>query len=270
MTNMAVMTKLHLREKKVNSLLSVGLDSDLAQLPERFQKEKFPQFAFNKWIIEQTHEYVSCYKPNLAFYEARGDKGVAELKMTVEYLQENYPDIFLIADAKRADIGSTNKGYVSSIFDWLNFDAITLHPYLGREALAPFLEREDKVSIILCRTSNPGAGEFQDLSVNGTPLWKVVAKRVNDDWNKNKNCMLVVGATYPTEMAEIRKEVGEMTLLVPGVGAQGGDVSSVMNAGMNSAGNGLIINSARGIIFAENPAKEAKKLCEEIRGYKIT
>ena len=265
---MSIINKYNKRAKKINSLLCIGLDSDFNKLPERFKKMEFPQFEFNKWIIEETHEYASAYKPNSAFYEARGDKGMRELKMTIEYLQENYPDIFTILDAKRADIGNTNSGYVEAIFDWLGFDAITLHPYLGEEALQPFLDRKDKGCIVLCRTSNSGAGEFQDLTFENKPLWQIVAEKVFYDWNKNDNCMLVVGATYPEEMKKIRSIVGDMTFLVPGIGAQGGDIKAVLNAGLNRDKLGLIINSSRGIIFSENPKKEAQKLCEEIRKYK--
>jgi len=265
-----IIDKYNQRAKKINSLLCVGLDADFEKLPEKFKQMENPQFEFNKWIIEETNEYAAAFKPNSAFYEARGDKGLQELKMTMDYLIEKYPDIFTILDAKRADIGNTNNGYVMSIFDWLGFDAVTLHPYLGKEALLPFLERGDKGSIILCRTSNPGAPEFQDLEIEGAPLWEIVAKKVASDWNKNKNCMLVVGATYPEEMKKIRGLVGDMTFLVPGIGAQGGNISDVMKAGFNSEGLGLIINSARGIIFAENPRKEVQKLCEEISKYGAT
>ena len=243
---------------------------------------EFPQFEFNKWIIEETHEYAAAYKPNSAFYEARGDAGMKELKMTMDYLIKNYPDIFTILDAKRADIGNTNNGYVTAIFDWLRFDAVTLYPYLGKEALLPFLERKDKASIILCRTSNPGAGDFQDLEVadpstvlRAKPLWQVIAERVSKNWNKNNNCMLVVGATYPEKMRKIREITrdipsdfpSEITFLVPGVGVQGGDIKSVLETGLNSEGLGLIINSSRGIIFSADPKSEAQKLCEEIRKY---
>ena len=266
--NSNMLDKYNKRAKKINSLLCVGLDADFDKIPQRFLKLEFPQFEFNKWIIEETQEYTSAYKPNSAFYEARGDKGIKELKMTMDYLIKNYPDIFTILDAKRADIGNTNNGYVTSIFDWLGFDAVTLHPYLGSEALKPFLERKDKASIILCRTSNEGAGEFQDLEIDSKPLWQIVAEKVSKDWNKNKNCMLVVGATYPEEMKKIRSLVGDLTFLVPGIGAQGGDLKSVMKVGLNNEGLGLIINSARSIIFAENPKEEARKLCGEIRKYK--
>jgi orotidine-5'-phosphate decarboxylase len=262
-----IIDKYNKRAKPINSLLCVGLDSDFSKIPDSFKTSAMPQFEFNKWIIEETNEYAASYKMNIAFYEARGDQGIKELKETMEYLKVYYPEIFTICDCKRADIGNTNQGYVDSLFDWFGFDAITLHPYLGEEALVPFLERGDKGCIVLCRTSNLGASELQDLVVEGKPIWQIVAERVSEVWNKKNNCMLVVGATYPEEMKKIREIAGDMTFLVPGIGAQGGDLESVMKAGLNSEGLGLIINSSRGIIFANNPKKEAQKLCEEIRKY---
>jgi orotidine-5'-phosphate decarboxylase len=262
-------------------------------------------FEFNMEIIEATHDLVSAYKPNSAFYEARGADGVLQLKMTMDYLRDNYPEIVTIDDAKRADIGSTNEGYAQSIFDYFGFDGVTIHPYLGREAMQPFLDREDKGLIVLCRTSNPGAGEFQDLMVGsrvkpgttgsepGTtgsepgmtgsepwmtgaqPLYKVVAEKVVSEWNKHGNCLLVTGATYPEELAEIRAIAGEMTFLVPGIGAQGGDVEKTVKAGLNSQKAGMIINSARGIIFAGSgedfadvARTEAMALREEINKWR--
>lgn len=274
---MPIIDKYNLRVKKVNSLVCVGLDSDYSKLPDKFKKSKSSQFDFNKWIIEQTYQYVAAYKPNIAFYEARGDQGIRELKQTMDYLRKKHPDIFTICDCKRADIGNTNQGYVDSLFDWFGFDAITIHPYLGSEALEPFLIRKDNGCIILCRTSNSGAGELQDLKVksffakaskNEQPLWRYIATMVVRKWNKNNNCMLVVGATYPKEMKTIRALTGDMTFLVPGVGAQGGNVEDVVKSGLNSKGNGLIINSARGIIFSDNPAREAVKLKDEINLYR--
>ncbi len=256
------------RADAVNSLLCVGLDPDFDKLPERFKEAQFPQFEFNKWIIDETHEFVAAFKPNAAFYEARGPKGWDELKMTIDYITTEHPDIFTILDAKRADIGNTNNGYVSAIFDWLGFDAVTVHPYLGHEAVRPFLDRKDKVSIILCRTSNPGAGDFQDLVSGETPVWQHVAEKVSKEWNENNNCMLVVGATYPDEMKVIRTVVGDMTFLVPGVGAQGGEVQATVEAGKNSAGRGMIISSSRGIIFSENPKDAARTLRDEINSYR--
>lgn len=235
--------------KKNNSLLCVGLDQS--------------EFEFNQKIIDQTHDLVCAYKPNFAFYEALGTRGWENLKKTVEYIQRYHSGVVTIADAKRADIGSTNAGYVKAIFDELKFDAVTVNPYFGREALQPFLDRKDKGIIILCKTSNPGSGEFQD------GLWEKVAKNVVSEWNKNNNCLLVAGATYPDELKKIREIVGEMTLLVPGIGAQGGEVEKTVKAGLNSKKAGLIINSSRGIIFSANPRLEAQKLKEAINKYRL-
>lgn len=256
--------KYNQRVDTATSLLCVGLDSDFERIPEPFRHHEYPLFTFNRWLIEQTHTAVSAYKPNIAFYEARGDRGLSALRMTMEYLHLHHPDILTICDAKRADIGSTSQAYASAIFDWYGFDAVTLNPYLGRDALEPFLERADKGCIILCRTSNPGAGEFQDLPVAGRPLWQVVAETVRNQWNSNNNCMLVVGATYPDELKQVRNLVGDMTLLIPGIGAQGGDIESTLNAGLNSAGKGLIISASRSIIFADQPGDAAKTLREQI------
>lgn len=269
-----IIDKYNSRADKVNSLVCVGLDSEYEKIPANFKEKEFPQFEFNKWIIDQTAQFAAAFKPNAAFYEARGEQGCHELKLTIDYIKEHHGDIFTVLDAKRADIGNTNNGYVKAVFDDLGFDAITLHPYLGKEALKPFLDRADKVSIILCRTSNPGAKEFQDLNVvqasglPAKPIWQIVAEHVHEEWNYNHNCMIVVGATYPEEMRAIRSLVGNITLLVPGVGAQGGDVEAVVKAGMNSKKFGIIINSSRGIIFAQNPGEEAKKLKEEINKYR--
>jgi orotidine-5'-phosphate decarboxylase len=264
----SVIDKYNRRAKAVNSLLCVGLDSDYERLPERFKAAESPQFAFNQWIIDQTHPYASAYKPNIAFYEARGEAGLTGLALTSAYLRDHHPDILTICDAKRADIGSTNQGYVTAIFDRLGFDAVTLNPYLGREALDPFLARADKGCVILCRTSNPGAGEFQDVESGGVPLWQIIAERVRDHWNAHGNCMLVAGATYPDELRRIREMVGEITLLVPGVGAQGGDVERTVRAGLNAAGLGLIVNSSRGIIFSDDPGDSARALRDEINRFR--
>lgn len=257
--------------KKNNSLTCVGLDSDLPRLPQGLS-----QFEFNKKIIDATADLVCAYKPNSAFYEAQGDRGITELKMTCDYLRKKYPEIPVILDAKRADVGNTNEGYVKFAFDYLGVDAITLHPYLGKEAIEPFLQKKDKGIIILCRTSNPGAGELQDLMINKRPLYKIIAQKVAKKWNKNKNCLLVVGATYPRELTEVRKIVGdEMTLLVPGIGVQGGDLKKTLRAGLNSQGRRLIINSSRSIIFAssgkdfaERAREETKKLRKAINIYR--
>lgn len=248
--------------------------SFLNKLTAKWQEGKFvcvgldPQnstniFDFNKKIIDQTADLVCAYKPNSAFYEAHGLEGFRALEKTTRYLRENYPDIFLLLDAKRADIGSTNEGYVKAIFDELKFDAVTVHPYLGKEALQPFLERVDKGIFVLVRTSNPGAGEFQDLKIAGKPLYQIVAQHVKE-WNTSGNLGVVVGATYPKELKMVRDIVGDIPILIPGVGVQGGDVAATAKAGKDSRGWGMIISSSRGIIFAKDPKTATLKLHQEI------
>lgn len=251
-----------------NSLLCVGIDPVLENLPEEYKKQPDALFAFSKSIIEMTHEYVVAYKPNSAFYEALGSSGIEQLHNVCTYLKETYPEILILLDAKRADIGTTNEAYARFAFEYLGADAITLHPYLGQEAIQPFLDRNEKGCIILCRTSNPGAAEFQDLMVDGRPLYQHVAQRVSQTWNSNKNCMLVVGATYPQELAQVRKIVGDMPILVPGIGAQGGDLKETLNAGLTSDRRGLLITITRSIIYAENPHDEARKMMQDINNYR--
>lgn len=182
-----------------------------------------------------------------------GAAGIEELKRTCDYIREKYPAIPIIVDLKRADIGNTNKHYATFAFDYLGSDAVTVHPWLGREAVQPFLDYKDKGIIVLCRTSNDGAGEFQDLQADRLPIYMHVAKNVSKKWNSNGNCLLVVGATYPEEIARVRRQVGsDMVFLVPGFGAQGGDAEAVIKAGTNKAGRGLIINSARAILYASD------------------
>jgi orotidine-5'-phosphate decarboxylase len=272
---MTFQEKLDKAIKKNKSLLCVGLDSDISKLssggrdfPVGTPTEQYlSQLSFNKYIIEATADLVCSYKLNTAFYESIGHEGINALKDTCDYLVKKYPEIPIIIDAKRADIGNTNKGYVQFIFSYLSADAVTVQPYLGEEAIRPFLDMKDKGVIVLCRTSNKGSGEFQDLKIGNTTLYKIVAKNVSEKWNKNKNCLLVVGATYPDELKEVRKIVGEMTLLVPGIGAQGGDLEATLKAGLNSKKQGVIINSSRGIIFAKNPRDEAMKLRNEINKF---
>lgn len=260
--------KYNARADKVNSLLCVGLDPDFAKLPEKFKRAANPQFEFNKYIIDATHEYAASFKPNAAFYEERGEAGMRELKMTIDYLRQNFPDIFTICDIKRGDIGNTNEAYARTYYDYFGFDAVTMHAYMGREPLKYFLDRKDKACIILCRTSNPGAGELQDLQISGKSLWQIVAEKVRDEWNYNNNCMLVIGATYPGELKKTRQIIGEMTLLVPGIGAQSGDIRATVEAGLNSAKKGMIINTSRAVIFSSDPATAAKKLRDEINQYR--
>jgi orotidine-5'-phosphate decarboxylase len=261
---MSVGEKFAVRSRAVDSLLCVGLDPEMERVPQRFHSAKDPLFEFCRWIIEQTHAFTAAYKPNMAFFEAHGNAGRNALDRSIEYLRKEHPEIVTVCDAKRGDIGNTNRGYVSAIFDVMGFDAVTLHPYLGKESLAPFLARKDKASIILCRTSNAGAGELQDLLIDGQPLWECVARRVATEWNQNGNCMLVVGATYPEEMRRIRAVAPEMVFLVPGIGAQGGDVNAVVEAGLDARGGGLMIASSRSILYSDDPAAAARKLRDEI------
>ena len=211
---------------------------------------------FCKTLIEPAAEQAGCFKPNIAFFERYGSKGVYALEEIVRWMRTLAPDVPVILDAKRADIGNTNEGYAEFAFDHLKVDAITVHPYLGHEAMEPFLRRSDKGVIVLCRTSTPGAGEFQDLVIKGKncPLYVDVAEKVTDKrtWNKNGNCGVVVGATYPEELIQVRSIVGEMPILIPGVGAQGGDAASAAKNGMNSAGTGHIINTSSGAMFASD------------------
>jgi len=252
--------KYNARVDAADSLLCVGLDSDIGKLPAAYRNHYAPQLAFNRHIIDATAEYAAAFKFNMAFYEANGAAGWRQLAQSLAYLRQRHPDILIISDAKRADIGNTSNAYARAIFDRLGFDAVTLNPYLGRDALQPFLDYADKACIILCRTSNPGSAEFQNLRVDSKPLWQIVAEKTAAEWNANGNCMLVASATNPQEMAQIRAIAGEMTLLVPGVGAQGGDLAAAVEAGLNRAGRGLIINSSRGIIFADDPAHAARGL----------
>lgn len=262
--------------QKNNSLLCVGLDADMDKIPAHIAAQPDPLFAFNKAIIDATADIVCAYKPNSAFYEAEGPEGIRQLKLTVDYIHTTYPDVPVILDAKRGDIGNTNDKYMAYIYEYLNVDAVTLHPYLGGESLAPFLHRADKGAIIMCRNSNPGAEELQNLDVAGRPLYEFMAERVTTQWNANNNCLLVVGATVPNEAKRIREIVGDdMWFLVPGVGSQGGDIEATVRASINSRGNGIAINSARGIIYASNSEDfaeaarhEALKTRDEINKYR--
>jgi orotidine-5'-phosphate decarboxylase len=261
---MTFIKKLETRMDKVNSLLCVGLDPDLEKIPSQFLTNKDPIFEFNKWIISQTHEYVCAYKPNSAFYESYGSKGIESLKKTCDYIYENHPDIPVIIDAKRGDIGHTNAKYAQYVFEYLGADAVTLQPYLGSEALEEFFKYKNKGLIILCRTSNQGAGEFQDLLVDddSKPLWQKIAKEISSTWVKKSKAdlLLVIGATYPLELKKVRELCPDMTFLVPGVGSQGGSLEKTLLFGCNKNKKGIIINSSRGIIYSHNPRQSMIEL----------
>lgn len=254
--------------------LCVGLDTDYEKLPEKFKRQPVGDalFNFNREIIEATAPHCGVYKPNVAFYEGYGLEGLDALIRTNRFIRERYPVHPIILDAKRADIGNTNTGYVKAAFGVLQAHAITVHPYLGKEALAPFLNEKDRGVFVLCHTSNPGAGEFQELKSGGEELFRIVAGNVSRDWNDNGNCGLVMGATYPKQLAEIRDVAGDLPLLIPGIGAQGGDLGQTVLNGLNSAKQGIIINASRSILYASSgndfaaaAAAEAAHLTAEIR-----
>ena len=249
--------------KRKQSFLCVGLDSDIDRIPKHLLSAQDPILEFNKQIIDATKDYAVAYKPNIAFYEAFGAKGWDTLKKTVEYIPE---DIFTIADAKRGDIGNTSKMYAKAFFEQMDFDAITVAPYMGSDSVTPFLEFKDKWVILLAATSNPGGLDFQHNEIDGQKLYhKVIQKSL--EWGDQENMMYVVGATRPEALKEIRSIIPNHFLLIPGVGAQGGSLKEVCKNGM-STDCGLLVNSSRGIIFAdstENFALEASRQAEVIQ-----
>lgn len=262
---MNALQKYEARVAAIDSLLCVGLDPDFAKLPARFQTCSHPQFAFCKHLIDATHDSTASYKLNIAFFEARGAQGFEELKLVTDYLRSNYPNVLLLCDAKRGDTDNTSAQYAATVFDWFGFDGITVHPYMGNEGLKPFLERRDKAVIVLCL--NIGGYHFQSLPMaDGKLLWEAVAELVCGEWNQFGNCMLVVGATGDSDMRKARALAGDMTFLVPGIGAQGGDLDAVVGDGLNSRGTGLIIVAARSVIFAEDPTRAAADLRDRING----
>lgn len=249
--------------KKKRSFLCVGLDSDIAKIPSHLLEEEDPVFAFNKAIVDATAEVAIAYKPNIAFYECRGVEGWRSLEKTVAYIKENYPEIFTIADAKRGDIGNTSQMYAKAFLETLDFDAITVAPYMGEDSVTPFLQYEGKWVVLLALTSNKGAFDFQFFAENGEKLYERVLKK-SQEWGNDRNMMYVVGATKADMLEGIRKIVPEHFLLVPGVGAQGGSLEEVARYGMNNH-CGLIVNSSRGIIFADKTENFARRAGEEAR-----
>jgi orotidine-5'-phosphate decarboxylase len=231
-----------------DSLVCVGLDPEIERLPPSIAVQPSPIFQFNKAIIDATADLVCAYKPQFAHYAAY--EAEDQLERTIEYIHRSYPGIPVILDSKRGDVGNTAVRYAIEAFERYGADAVTVNPYLGGDSLEPFLQYGDKGVIILCRTSNPGGRDLQDLEVGGRKLYQVVADMVARRWNTRGNCLLVVGATQPRELAEVREIVGNMPFLVPGVGAQGGDVALAVTNGQTSDGAGLIISSSRGILYA--------------------
>jgi orotidine-5'-phosphate decarboxylase len=243
-------TKLSAAWASNNSLLCVGLDPYPAKLPISLRDRPNAIFKFNKAIIDDTHDLVCAYKPQIAYFASQAAED--QLLMTMDYLLSAYPHIPVILDAKRGDIGSTAEQYALEAFVRFKADAVTVNPYLGADSITPFTSYNDKGVVILCRTSNAGAQDFQDLHIEGQPLYLRVAEKVAREWNKNGNCMLVVGATWPEQMQRVRAVVGDMPLLVPGVGAQGGDVKALVTAGKTADGVGLVINSSRAVLYASS------------------
>ena len=247
--------------KLKQSFLCIGLDVDLDKIPSFLLEQEDPIFEFNKAIIDATHDLCVAYKPNTAFYEAYGLKGWQSLQKTISYLNSNYPEIFTIADAKRGDIGNTSTMYAKAFFEDLQFDSVTVAPYMGKDSVEPFLAFENKHTIMLALTSNEGAFDFQTKDCNGRELYKTVLE-TSKKWNNAQNLMYVVGATKAEYFTEIRKIIPDSFLLVPGVGAQGGSLSEVCKYGMNGD-IGLLINSSRGIIYASKNSNFAEKAREE-------
>ncbi len=247
---MNFITKLRSAWISSNSLLCVGLDPDPAKLPLVLRGKSQAIFEFNKAIIDATHDLVCAYKPQIAYFAAHSAED--QLLRTMEYLRTQYPHIPVILDAKRGDIGSTADQYAVEAFTRYQADAVTVNPYLGGDSITPFTRYADKGVVILCRTSNAGAQDLQDLDINGQPLYVHLAHKVATQWNANGNCLLVVGATWPEQMQRVRAVVGDMPFLVPGVGAQGGDVKALVTAGKTADGTGLIISSSRAVLYASS------------------
>jgi orotidine-5'-phosphate decarboxylase len=247
------------------SLVCVGLDPDVAKIPARFASASQPIYEFNKEIVDATHDLVCAYKPQIAFYSAAGAE--KELELTIQYIRERAPHAIVILDSKRGDIGNTATAYASEAFDRYKADSVTINPYMGEDTVRPFIKDAARAAIVLCRTSNSGARDFQDLLVDGKPLYQHIAQRAARDWNQLNNVLFVVGATYPEEMAMLRKSHPEITFLVPGIGAQGGDLKATLDNGLDANKRGLLISSSRQIIFAGDRAairKAAETLRDEI------
>jgi orotidine-5'-phosphate decarboxylase len=257
MTTTKLITEIH----KKKSFLCIGLDVDLQKIPTHLLETDDPIFEFNKAIIDATHHLAVAYKPNTAFYEAYGIKGWQALEKTIQYLNTNHPEIFTIADAKRGDIGNTSSMYAKAFFEDLAFDSVTVAPYMGKDSVEPFLAFEGKHTILLALTSNEGAFDFQTKSIDNKEVYKHVLE-TSKGWKNSENLMYVVGATKASFLGEIRKIIPESFLLVPGVGAQGGNLQDVCNYGMTKD-VGLLINSSRGIIYASNQEDFATAAAEK-------
>ena len=247
---MGFMQDLRAAWRRNDSLVCVGLDPEPAKFPARFRDDPDAVFGFCRAIVDATADLVCAFKPQIAHFAALGAEDA--LQRLIAHIHAAHPGVPVILDAKRGDIGSTAQNYAIEAFDRYGADAVTVNPYLGRDSLQPFLDRADKGVIILCRTSNAGAGDLQDLVVEGRPLYQHVAAKVASEWNANGNCVLVVGATWPRQLQDVRALVGDVPFLVPGVGAQGGDVEAVVKNGCTSDGTGLLVSSSRAILYASS------------------
>jgi orotidine-5'-phosphate decarboxylase len=271
---MTFIEKLRARWQTADTLLCVGLDPDPAKFPETFVDETPADpgdalFAFCRDIADATAEYACAFKPQIAYFAAHNG-GEAALQRLIAHLNAAHPDVPVILDAKRGVIGSTAQQYASEAFDRYGADAVTLNPYMGFDSAEPFLLRGDRGCVFLCHTSNPGARDFQELLIDGAPLYQHVARIIAERWNGNGNCALVVGATFPEELKVVRGIVGDMPLLIPGVGAQGGDVEAVVRHGATADGTGLMINSSRGILYASSDRDYAEAAAVAARGLRDT
>ncbi|WP_363800704.1 orotidine-5'-phosphate decarboxylase [Lysobacter firmicutimachus] len=270
---MNFMQTLRNRWQQAGTLVCVGLDPEPTRFPARFAGDADAVFAFNRDIVDATAEYACAFKPQIAHFAALGAE--TALNRLIEHIHAAHPGIPVILDSKRGDIGSTAQHYAAEAFDRYRADAVTANPYLGRDSVQPFLDRAEHGVVVLCRTSNPGAGDLQDLIVDGRPLYQRVAEKVAREWNGHGNCALVVGATWPAQLREVRAIVGEMPFLVPGVGAQGGDVEAVVSNAKTADGSGLMVSSSRAILYASSgddyaaaAAAAARELRDQINRYR--
>ena len=251
---MTFIEKLDAAWRHNDSLLCVGLDPDLQKIPAHLRERPDAILQFCKAIIDATAASACAFKPQIAYFAAA--RAEAQLEAVCDYLRTHYPHLPIVLDAKRGDIGATAEQYAREAFERYGADAVTVNPYMGFDSVAPYLARQERGVIVLCRTSNAGGADLQNLPVGGVPLYQHVAALVAQHWNTNGQCALVVGATFPQELAQVRRIVGDMPLLVPGIGAQGGDVAATVAAGACSAGRGMMINSSRAILFAQPEARE--------------
>jgi orotidine-5'-phosphate decarboxylase len=242
-------------QRAADSLVCVGLDPDPARIPVDLRADPQSFLALGRRVVDATFDIAAAYKPQIAFYSALGKEG--ELEATIRYIREQAPAALVILDAKRGDIGNTAEAYAREAFDRYGADAVTVNPYMGEDSVRPFLARPDRGALVLCRTSNPGARDFQDIVIDGRPLYRHVAEHAAAHWNAHRNLMFVVGATCPAEMGELRQAHPQIGFLVPGIGAQGGDLDATLAAGLDARGAGLLLSSSRALIYAGGGAAEA-------------